>query len=140
VTTMTTAEVKACMARFAEEAPIVAFEYGEGDGEMLVPILAEVDGMRAAFIVPMPPAGASPDLLAAFSARATASLIGRCPVCEAVAGIVGQGASTVTHEADCPVSNEALRAGVAAHWATGRNEPCPCDSGTKFKRCHGAGR
>lgn len=21
---------------------------------------------------------------------------------------------------------------------TGRNEPCPCGSGLKFKRCHGA--
>ena len=22
----------------------------------------------------------------------------------------------------------------------GRNDPCPCGSGVKFKRCHGAGR
>lgn len=23
---------------------------------------------------------------------------------------------------------------------TGRNEPCPCGSGKKFKRCHGQGK
>ncbi|MCY1014975.1 YecA family protein [Pyxidicoccus sp. MSG2] len=27
----------------------------------------------------------------------------------------------------------------AAHGKVGRNEPCPCGSGRKFKRCHGSG-
>jgi uncharacterized protein len=31
---------------------------------------------------------------------------------------------------------EAQRAKVFAR--TGRNEPCPCGSGAKFKKCHGA--
>jgi preprotein translocase subunit SecA len=31
------------------------------------------------------------------------------------------------------------RAGVPADWAdVGRNDPCPCGSGKKFKKCHGA--
>jgi preprotein translocase subunit SecA len=29
--------------------------------------------------------------------------------------------------------------GLPPGWEkTGRNEPCPCGSGKKFKRCHGA--
>jgi uncharacterized protein len=28
----------------------------------------------------------------------------------------------------------------AAFAAAGRNDPCPCGSGLKFKRCHGAGQ
>ncbi|HEU5303427.1 MAG TPA: SEC-C metal-binding domain-containing protein, partial [Gemmatimonadales bacterium] len=29
---------------------------------------------------------------------------------------------------------------MAAVPATGRNDPCPCGSGKKYKKCHGAGR
>jgi uncharacterized protein YecA (UPF0149 family) len=25
----------------------------------------------------------------------------------------------------------------ASNWSAGRNEPCPCGSGLKYKRCHG---
>ena len=38
-----------------------------------------------------------------------------------------------------PVGGPAA-AGLPAGWEkTGRNEPCPCGSGKKFKKCHGAG-
>jgi uncharacterized protein len=34
-----------------------------------------------------------------------------------------------------------LLAKMEAHWAStaGRNDPCPCGSGTKYKKCHGLG-
>jgi uncharacterized protein len=35
---------------------------------------------------------------------------------------------------------EALQRPAAAFAGAGRNDPCPCGSGTKFKRCHGAVR
>jgi SEC-C motif-containing protein len=33
---------------------------------------------------------------------------------------------------------QVVRAPVRAVAAVGRNEPCPCGSGVKYKRCHGA--
>lgn len=35
------------------------------------------------------------------------------------------------HHAQAPVRNPTR--------AVGRNDPCPCGSGQKFKKCHGAG-
>ncbi|MEO5579697.1 MAG: SEC-C metal-binding domain-containing protein, partial [Gemmatimonadaceae bacterium] len=35
--------------------------------------------------------------------------------------------------------NAIQNAGVQGDWSTtGRNDPCPCGSGKKFKKCHGA--
>ena len=34
---------------------------------------------------------------------------------------------------------DAVREPARAVAAVGRNEPCPCGSGVKYKRCHGAG-
>jgi uncharacterized protein YecA (UPF0149 family) len=47
---------------------------------------------------------------------------------QAAAQMAGRGGSTptVTKDKDDPYAN------------VGRNEPCPCGSGKKFKRCHGA--
>jgi uncharacterized protein YecA (UPF0149 family) len=38
------------------------------------------------------------------------------------------------------VKEDAATGGVAhpIHQAAGRNDPCPCGSGKKFKKCHGA--
>ncbi|MDE3215638.1 MAG: preprotein translocase subunit SecA [Gemmatimonadota bacterium] len=45
--------------------------------------------------------------------------------------IVGAGRPRTFHEAAAP---------AAADWSSvGRNDPCPCGSGKKFKKCHGAG-
>ena len=33
---------------------------------------------------------------------------------------------------------EIMRGYATADAARGRNEPCPCDSGRKWKHCHGA--
>ena len=41
-----------------------------------------------------------------------------------------------TVEPDEPVVNTPV---VKSEWdKTGRNDPCPCGSGKKFKQCHGA--
>ena len=34
---------------------------------------------------------------------------------------------------------ELMRAYASDDAARGRNDPCPCGSGRKWKRCHGAG-
>ena len=136
---LTAAERKALMAKFADDAPLVIFATGEGDGYLMLPIVGEVDGQRIVHVVPVPPAGASPELLEAYSARATATVTGRCPLCD----VVAKGTSPddeMLHEDQCPVTTEALRAALTAHWATGRNAPCPCGSGRKFKWCHWAAR
>ena len=43
-----------------------------------------------------------------------------------------------------PVENEAARTGkhqpVHVAEKTGRNDPCPCGSGKKYKACHGKGQ
>jgi uncharacterized protein YchJ len=33
---------------------------------------------------------------------------------------------------------QAAEGGAQAHPKTGRNDPCPCGSGKKYKQCHGA--
>ena len=48
-----------------------------------------------------------------------------------------------TFETPLPKSTEALDAGnnrpyVRVDKKIGRNEPCPCGSGKKYKKCHGA--
>jgi hypothetical protein len=104
------------------------------------------EGERALFCVLFPPRGASPELLGVYSARATATVKGRCFLCDAAVSLEGEDfapdapgslrQSTVVHEDDRPACDDRLRALVHAHWATGRNEPCPCGSGRKFKLCH----
>ena len=44
------------------------------------------------------------------------------------AQVIGQGSGTST---DKPISTEP---------EVGRNDPCPCGSGKKYKKCHGAGK
>ncbi|MCB9562921.1 MAG: SEC-C domain-containing protein [Kofleriaceae bacterium] len=39
----------------------------------------------------------------------------------------------------CDAVDAQLRAATAAAAPPGRNDPCPCGSGKKYKRCHGAG-
>jgi preprotein translocase subunit SecA len=54
-------------------------------------------------------------------------------------------APTETGEVEVRVDEESLRrqaagglsAGAAAFARVGRNDPCPCGSGKKFKQCHG---
>ena len=53
-------------------------------------------------------------------------------------------APTALEASDDPVASEAHEAGQAAsvpfvrdNRKIGRNEPCPCGSGKKYKRCHG---
>ena len=40
---------------------------------------------------------------------------------------------------DAALRREPVRAGGPAGAAAGRNDPCPCGSGRKYKHCHGAG-
>ena len=37
-------------------------------------------------------------------------------------------------------SSKASGAGVKAAPEAGRNDPCPCGSGKKYKKCHGVGK
>jgi len=47
-------------------------------------------------------------------------------------------APTETGEAETTEASPAAQAGGASQFArVGRNEPCPCGSGKKFKQCHG---
>jgi preprotein translocase subunit SecA len=52
--------------------------------------------------------------------------------------VVGAGrARSLTAAPPAAVTGGAAPAG---DWSTvGRNDPCPCGSGKKFKKCHGAG-
>jgi SEC-C motif-containing protein len=68
-------------------------------------------------------------------------------VVEFVARGVTRGAPFAQHERSrfrrldgrwCYVDGEAVRAPARAAATAGRNEPCPCGSGQKYKRCHGA--
>jgi preprotein translocase subunit SecA len=45
----------------------------------------------------------------------------------------GNGASTPTPSASAPVT------GAVVSGKVGRNDPCPCGSGKKYKKCHGSG-
>ncbi|HEV3479590.1 MAG TPA: SEC-C metal-binding domain-containing protein, partial [Gaiellaceae bacterium] len=66
---------------------------------------------------------AGADAIAAAGATATVA----APAA-AVAGAVGGGATSV-----------ATKQRVASEWdKVGRNDPCPCGSGKKYKKCHGA--
>ena len=54
------------------------------------------------------------------------ALVGAEPAPQRLAGVVGGAAAR-------------LGGGLPSGWEkTGRNEPCPCGSGKKFKKCHGA--
>jgi preprotein translocase subunit SecA len=69
----------------------------------------------------------------------------------AMAGVVAGGTSTSTAglpgpSEQAPAAGAATRSGAAATPDTfvrdgekvGRNDPCPCGSGKKYKKCHGA--
>jgi hypothetical protein len=89
------------------------FGSGKGDGSLFQPITVG----RVLYFVAVPPAGASDDLLWAFSARATASLTGRCPICGA-GRHVRTSRLEFHHEADCPAGDDNLAAAVQAERAT----------------------
>jgi hypothetical protein len=89
------------------DAPTVVFGAGRGDGTLMQPIKVG----RILYMVAIPPAGASDDLLAAYSARATASITGRCPACGAKRHVRQRGhigAAAFLHEHDCPVSDDRI--------------------------------
>jgi preprotein translocase subunit SecA len=68
---------------------------------------------------------AGADAIAAAGGGATAGAIGG----GATAGAIGGGATAVATQ----------QPRVASEWdKVGRNEPCPCGSGKKYKKCHGA--
>jgi hypothetical protein len=113
------------------------FGSGRGDGGDTAVVIG-----RIVYVVPYPPAGASGELLAAFSARATASVTGHCPACgarrhldrgadpaRATASVTGhcpacgarrhldRGAdhvadATFHHEDDCPACDDNLAAAL----------------------------
>jgi len=50
-------------------------------------------------------------------------------------GMLGRPAATRTVTSATPEAREPMKAGKKV----GRNDPCPCGSGQKYKKCHGAG-
>jgi hypothetical protein len=106
-------KLRANLAEAAREAPQrVLFGAGYGDGHHVQPIAVG----RTLFAVLVPPAGASDTLLHAYSARATASLTGKCPECGARrhlrAGHHGEQRARYEHEPDCSASDEAIIAAL----------------------------
>jgi preprotein translocase subunit SecA len=43
----------------------------------------------------------------------------------------------LSHQNDAAIEAEAARSGAAGERKVGRNDPCPCGSGKKYKQCHG---
>ena len=68
---------------------------------------------------PQAPAAAAPDAPSADAPRAEAPRAAAAP-----------GAAPAPRSAAAP---------AAEHGAVGRNDPCPCGSGKKYKKCHGSG-
>jgi preprotein translocase subunit SecA len=59
-------------------------------------------------------------------------VVALCAPGAAAARGIGSAAAAATAAA------AANKAGAVAADKTGRNDPCPCGSGLKYKRCHGA--
>jgi preprotein translocase subunit SecA len=55
----------------------------------------------------------------------------------ASAGLGSQGPDPASLQTNRGEGSERVRAPVAAVEGPGRNEPCPCGSGLKYKKCHG---
>jgi hypothetical protein len=104
------ARTRAILADTDPKAPgLVMFGSGKGDGTLHHPIVVD----RVMYLVAVPPAGASDNLLWAYSARATASVTGSCPICGA-GRHVRTSRLEFHHEADCPAGDNNLVAGVQA--------------------------
>jgi hypothetical protein len=142
------ADTKAWNAMVTEDGATIVFGSGLGDGGDM-PLVQETEQGNVLFVLAYPPEWASERLLAAFSARATAATTGSCPLCSAV-GAVGRVdgvdsdhlySSTYNHDEECDASTDQLVALYQSErpqpMKAGRNDPCPCGSGEKFKRCHG---
>ncbi len=112
-----------------EQAPVAAPTVEADTAEKATPAKATA---------PSPTRAASPD-------AATAAPAGQVRVGDAAskAGLVAPvaEATTASKESTAPEPREAVgkpSTVVNDEWAnTGRNEPCPCGSGRKFKQCHG---
>ncbi len=106
------AKLREQLAAADAAAPTIFFGSGRGRGESItIPV------GRSLFVLAVPPAGASDDLLRAFSARATASITGQCPECAAKRHIVGSThdrRARFAHEADCPANDERITETIEA--------------------------
>jgi hypothetical protein len=138
------ADVRADTAALAEAGPgAVVFGSGTGTGGSLVPIVVDTAAGRVMLMAAAPPVGASPELLMAFSTRATATVRGECLACGAMRSPEGPEGdnfgATYAHEADCPVGDDQLVPAVVAHReAMARPDgPCPCGKGGTVAACHG---
>jgi hypothetical protein len=98
--------LRTALADAGAKAPVVIFRSGRGDGSQVQPIAVG----KALFLVAVPPAGASAELLLAYSIRATATVTGSCPKCGARThyrtGHVHRG--RMPHDPDCPAGDERL--------------------------------
>jgi len=104
-------KVRALLDQAEQAAPgAVIFGSGQGDGRLSQPVMVGT----TMYVVPVPPAGASGPLLRAYSARATASVTGLCPSCGARRHLSGGHHATVSHDNDCPASDDQIVAALRA--------------------------
>ena len=82
-------------------------------------------------------------LLAADAGQQPAQMQGPAAFAAAAGGGIAVGAGRVAPRGPAPPSPPPAQAEASAPFVrgerkVGRNEPCPCGSGKKYKHCHGA--
>jgi preprotein translocase subunit SecA len=80
-----------------------------------------------------PPSRSSSDLVSGPAARRPTPMVASKAAAE---GLVGGGAGPAPGRQPAP---QASAVATSPYAGVGRNDPCPCGSGKKFKKCHGAG-
>ncbi|MEO2161721.1 MAG: SEC-C metal-binding domain-containing protein, partial [bacterium] len=111
----------------------------ESDGEGLMP-----RGMvRAGQAVPGGPTAPTPEQLAALRQRmqqqaARRAMRPQVPASNAF-DVMRRGQAISGAEAEAQEASPAPPSTPSGFEGTGRNDPCPCGSGKKFKKCHGGG-
>ena len=110
----TSTAIRSRLAANDAQRVAVVFGSGKGDGSLL----QDVTIGDVLYLVSVPPAGASEELLMAFSARATATVSGHCLACGARRHVAGTGHKTARgvfrHEHECPAADDNIIAALEA--------------------------
>ena len=109
----------------AQQGQFMGGAVGEVHGAKLTGLLQRAVATRPAAVLLLPDTGG------VRLHEANAGLIALSEIMRATLDALSDGRSAV-HEVALPSLDRSFGAGV------GRNDPCPCGSGKKFKRCHGA--
>jgi preprotein translocase subunit SecA len=137
---------------WGQRDPLV--EYKKEAYDMFVDLMADLRGtfteqfLKVQVTASPPPPTQAPPPPRTFSGPALPG--GAVPARSSMSGMVADDAFEPAAPSPAPRAGRAMvggtavggpsRAGLPAGWEkTGRNDPCPCGSGKKFKKCHGAG-